>query len=225
MGVHTLKIPFSWAERRPVLLDQFLYIPPVYWRHEEWRPIPWAEIFGNSRPVFVEYCSGNGQWIGEQALRNPGANWVAVEKRFDRARQCWKLLKREKIPNLIVVCGEGELFTRCYAPARGFTGGYVNFPDPWPKRCHQERRLLKGAFLELVEGAMAPGSFLTCVTDDEPYCRAMLELFAERRRWKSFFPQPHFVTEWPDFGDSFFKTLWQSKGLQIFYQRYQLCID
>src|SRR5579872_3724980 len=76
-----LRIPFTWAERRPILLDRFFYLPKSYDGHERWGVFDWADpqVFGNQQPVIIEYCSGNGQWIGERAKQNPTVNWVAVE--------------------------------------------------------------------------------------------------------------------------------------------------
>src|SRR4051812_938783 len=130
-----LRIPFTWSERHTVFLDKCLYIPSFYEGHSEWRPLLWEdpELFGNQQPVIVEYCSGNGQWIAERAKQNPHINWVAVEKRFDRASQIWAKMKRENISNIFVVCGDGAIFTRYYAPAKSVSEIYINFPDPWPK--------------------------------------------------------------------------------------------
>src|SRR5690348_8334371 len=124
-----LKIPFAWEERRPILLDRFFYIPAEYEYKAQNFP-----FFVQDQPVIIEYCSGNGQWIGARAKQNPETNWIAVEKKFDRARKIWLKIHRENIPNLTVVCGEAVIFTRFYAPPCSEI--YVNFPDPWPKLRH-----------------------------------------------------------------------------------------
>ncbi len=205
-----LKIPFTWEERRPILLDRFFYLPAQYNDKEETIP-----FFEKEKPVIIEYCSGNGQWIGERAKENPGFNWIAVEKIFERARQIWLKIHREAIPNLAVVCGEGLLFTRYYAPKA--VQIYVNFPDPWPKLRHAKHRIIQEPFLKELLRVVEVGGRVTCATDDMDYALAMKREFSKCPEWKFLFHSD----EWPDYGSSFFKNLWKAKGRIINYLSYE----
>jgi tRNA (guanine-N7-)-methyltransferase len=189
-----LKIPFSWEERRPIWLDRFFYVPGVY----DHKPTPqdWPKIFA------IEYCSGNGQWIGEKAKQNPHLNWIAVEKRFDRARQIWLKMHRENIPNLFVVCSEAVIFTKNYAP-KVVEQSYVNFPDPWPKRYHAKNRLVRAEFLTEVAKI---AKNITCVTDDDNYAEFMAAEFQKCPDWRAHDSQID------NYGASFFGDLWKEKG-------------
>jgi tRNA (guanine-N7-)-methyltransferase len=207
-----LKIPFNWEERRPVLLDKFFYVPAVY------EHVPKEFLFFSQepkRPILIEYCSGNGQWIAERAQQNPHIDWIAVEKRFDRARTIWLKIQRENIPNLVVACSEALIFTKYYAPK--VEEVYINFPDPWPKRRHSKHRLISLAFLEELLLIVAPLGRVTCVTDHEDYAREMKDEFAKCPNWKFLFN----VNEWPDYGRSFFKDLWLQRGRTINYLSYE----
>lgn len=207
-----LRIPFTWEERRPIVLDRFFYIPALYEKHEELGPLGWRDWFGNDNPVYIEYCSGNGQWIGERALQNPHLNWVAVEKRFDRARKIWLKLHRENIPNLFVVCGEAQIFTRYYPPKESVSQVFVNFPDPWPKLRHAKHRLIQKQFLEEAARIVAPQGKATFVTDDWPYASQMLAELQSCPAWSPLLPAPHYTKDWNDYGNSFFAELWKEKG-------------
>ena len=50
-----------------------------------------------------------------------------------------------------------------------------------------------------------PNGEATLVTDDVAYSEQMIAHFSS---WKSAFGPPHYITEWPEFGDSFFHSLW-----------------
>lgn len=221
-----LRIPFTWAERRPILLDRFFYMPGFFERYEEWNPFSWSdpELFGNDQPVVIEFCSGNGQWIGDRAKQNPHLNWVAVEKRFERARKIWLKLHREEIPNLYVVCGEAVEFSRYYAPEASASEIYVNFPDPWPKRRHAKHRLVSSEFLEVLERITTPQGKATFVTDDWDYASQMIQQLEKFPAWQPLLPPPFFTTQWPDYGNSFFADLWKEKGRTIHYIPYQKAI-
>lgn len=204
-----LKIPFSWEERRPILLERFFYIPAAYSHEKKFFP-----FFEDERPIIIEYCSGNGQWIGDRAKQNPMFNWIAVEKKFERARKIWLKIHRENIANLCVVCGEGFDFTRYYAPIA--LEAYVNFPDPWPKLRHAKHRLIRKEFLEELAAIIRPGGRAICATDDASYFEGMIEEFAKCSQWDLAFKG----NEWPNYGNSFFKELWLEKGRIINYLSY-----
>lgn len=198
-----LKIPFEWADRRPIWIDRFFYVPALYEHAPQTQP--WPEIFA------IEYCSGNGQWIGEKAKQNPHLNWIAVEKRFDRARQIWLKMHRENLTNLFVVCAEALIFTKYYAPEE-VEQVFVNFPDPWPKRYHAKNRLVQFPFIQEM-GRIAKKAM--CVTDDEKYAQLMSKEFKKCSHWT---PAPPACE---DYGASFFGDLWKEKGRTIQYLAYE----
>ena len=72
-----LRIPFKWQDRKTVLLEKFLYIPSYYDRHEEFGRLDLASLFEHQQPLFIEYCSGNGQWVCSAAQADPQINWIA----------------------------------------------------------------------------------------------------------------------------------------------------
>ena len=50
------------------------------------------------------------------------------------------------------------------------------FPDPWPKKRHHKRRILKPSFVALLARAIRPGGSFHAATDWEPYAGQMLEI-------------------------------------------------
>lgn len=220
-----LRIPFTWENRYPVFLDRCLYIPGYYTLHEQWKKIPWNDpsVFGNEHPVAIEYCSGNGQWVCDMAKNEPHLNWVAVEKRFDRARKIWARLHRENLSNLLVVCADALIFTRYYIPPSSVLKIYVNFPDPWPKDRHAKHRLIRSEFLRDVETViMKDGGEAYFNTDDRPYVDQMLEVVSFHPSWKSAIAEPYFLTDLPDFGSSYFCDLWKKKGRHIYHLHFKV---
>lgn len=205
-----LIIPFAWPDRRPIFVDRFFYIPTHCEYKEETVP-----FFETCQPVIIEYCSGNGQWIGDRARQNRQFNWIAVEKRFERARKIWLRSHREGLSNLSVVCGEASVFTRYFAPPASEI--YINFPDPWPKRRHAKHRLVQAEFLEALLQIVQPGGSATCVTDHPDYALEMAAEFEKCPDWRFLFN----VNEWPDYGRSFFKDLWIEQGRIIHYMSYE----
>lgn len=199
-----LIIPFPWEERRVERIEpNFLYIPGQI-PHQENR-----HTFFDSLKANIEFCSGTGQWIVEKAKANPNVGWIAVEKKFERAKKIWQKSEKENLTNLMVICSDASDFVRFYSP--NATQIFVNFPDPWPKRRHMKHRLIQVPFLKDLHNINVERA--TCATDDPAYAKQMLVEFKKCSEWKLDFH----INEWPEYGSSFFESLWKSKGKVIHY--------
>jgi len=217
-----LKSPFSFEERRVLLLDRVLFVPEYYdaWHTFQLPPFHDPLLFGNTHPVKIEYCSGNGTWIAEKARENPSINFIAVEKDFERARKIWSKIKNYALSNLIVVAGEALSTTRHYIPSHSLEEVYVNFPDPWPKRRHFKHRLITPLFAEEVARVLKEQGVATLVTDDPDYSALMIEAF-HQSGFRSLYPDPWYTPHLEGYGTSFFETLWREKGRVIRYHQFQ----
>ncbi len=200
-----LLLPFSWQERRPFLTENFLYLPKQFTDHTSF-----SSLYDVKRPVSIEYCSGNGQWIAEKAASHPEKMWVAVEMDFERARKIWVKIDRFSLSNLLVVCGEALTFSEHYVPSGSVEEVYVNFPDPWPKKRHAKHRLFQAPFEKELERQLVKGGRGIFVTDDPLYAKQIRDLFSP---WKVLYEG----MEWESYGSSYFDSLWRSKGLKIHY--------
>lgn len=213
-------IPFH--ESGAHLLDKCLYIPKTIQRQSLLFTWDDPNIFMNAQPLIVEYCSGNGQWIGEMATRFPQYNWIAVERDFARARKIWLRRFRLGLENLFVVFGEASLFTREFLQPSSVQEIFINFPDPWPKRRHAKYRLIQQEFVDDLTRILIKNGSATIVTDDERYSEQVVSCFSA---WESAFGIDKYVTDWPDFGESFFQKLWLGKNRTIRYHKYINKID
>lgn len=215
-----LWIPVSFKERRPLLLDQFFYLPSHFSGYEKFPLPPLSSLFGKEAPVAIEYCSGNGEWIIEKAKAHPEYNWIAVEKRIDRVRKIWARGKNANLKNLLTVFGEAKTFTEHYLGDSSISRVYINFPDPWPKNRHSKHRLVQKPFALLLKRVLEPLGEAIFVTDDPEYSQQMIDAMLKESGWKSASPPPYYLNEWKNFGMSYFLDLWQKKNLSIHYHRF-----
>lgn len=223
-----LKTPFCWEERRPMIEDSVFYVPNYYFLYDKFLFPGWdsPEVFGNDHPVFVEFCSGNGDWIIAKALENPKRNWVAVEKRFDRVRKIWSKAKNLKVNNLFIVCGEGLTFTKHYIVDQSVDAVFVNFPDPWPKDKHAKHRIIQEPFVQQAHRILKMEGTLTLVTDDADYSEQMIEKVLQHPGFRASFPKPYYSREMEGYGNSWFEKFWRQMGREIRFMEYKrACID
>jgi tRNA (guanine-N7-)-methyltransferase len=223
MRPKNITYPHSWEERHVLIQDKIFFIPEYYDNYDELTFPGWEDeaIFGNSNPVHVEYCSGNGWWIIEKARENPEINWVAVEIRFDRVQKIWSKMKNFELKNLFIVCSDARLLTEHYIPKDSVSESYVNFPDPWPKDKHAKHRIVQSPFIKEVADTMVPGKDIVLVTDDKVYSEQMIEVMNAEEKVTSCYPEPWYSHDVEDYGDSFFGTLWRKKGRSIYFHRYR----
>lgn len=215
--------PFDRANSRIMIEDRVWYIPCQCTDYSSFSFPGWSHplLFDNAHPISIEYCSGNGAWIESQAKQNPHENWIAVEKKFDRVRKIWSKIKNGNLQNLVAVCGEGNNATKHYFPSASVKNVYVNFPDPWPKTRHAKHRIIQPPFIHEIERILQIGGCLTLVTDDEDYSSKMIAMMNLATGFRSQFPSPYYVTDYPGYGSSYFEEMWRQKGKAIRYHIYQ----
>jgi len=223
MKPEDLKSPFSWDERRILIQDYVWYVPAHYDNYEEFKFLGWSDtqFFGNEKPVYVEYCSGNGSWIADKAAQELHINWVGIEKKFPRVRKIWSKVKNLGLTNLFGVCGEGFNLTKRYFPEACVDHIFINFPDPWPKARHAKHRIIQPAFVQELWRILKKDGVVTFVTDDPDYSDWAIEHFNQNPGFSSCCPAPYYTNEQPEYGTSYFEELWRGKGKTIRYHQFR----
>jgi len=213
-----LKPLFPREAPRLVYQNQFLAVPRGLIAPENMPT--WEEIFPRQQPLYVEYCSGNGHWITQQAMLHPQINWIAIELQFERARKIWSKKENLKLDNLLIICGEGREVTETYLPKGYIERFFVHFPDPWPKRRHAKHRIMQENFLEHVAHAGAAAAEFIFVTDALPYMEESVQLLSRMSLWKPLLPSPYFI-QTTEYGYSTFAQLWKELGRQFHFTRFE----
>jgi tRNA (guanine-N7-)-methyltransferase len=55
---------------------------------------------------------------------------------------------------------------------------HLYFPDPWHKKRHHKRRLVQPEWAAQVASRLAPGGYVHCATDWQPYAEQMLAVLS-----------------------------------------------
>lgn len=215
--------PFYFEDRRILVRDKIWYVPEHFYDWDSFTFPGWTspEFFEKEQPIHLEYCSGNGTWIADKAEKFPQYNWVAVEKRYDRVAKIWAKIHTKKLKNLICIFGEGFQTTKHYVPTASVSQIYINFPDPWPKRCHHKHRLMQAPFVDEMCRILTPEGELLLVTDDPTYSTLSTALLRAHPKLASLHEEVPYLEELPGYGTSYFDDLWRKKGKTIRYHRYK----
>ena len=107
-------------------------------------------------------ANGSGQ-VGERELAVAQC-LVVVQPRIEQGA----------LANLRVIQHDAVEVVDAMIAEASLAGIHVYFPDPWPKKRHHKRRLLKPPFVHALARRLAPGGYLHAATDWEPYAEEML---------------------------------------------------
>ena len=117
-------------------------------------------------PLVVDLGFGRGEFLLDLAGGEPQAAFVGVEYSFKRVLKMARRLARTPLRNVRLVCATAEAVVESRLPDGFVHAFWINFPDPWPKKRHQRRRLIQPAFVEQLARRLVPGGTLHVATDD-----------------------------------------------------------
>ena len=143
-------------------------------------PRPWdAEaLFGRRGPLEMEVGSGKGLFLRNAAACFPDVDFLGVEVAAKYARFAAAGLAKRGLRNAVVVHGDALRLFSEILPDASLAAVHVYFPDPWWKKRHKKRRLMRESLLRDAERTLLPGGSLHFWTDVDEYFQTSLELIA-----------------------------------------------
>ncbi|MGB3594073.1 MAG: tRNA (guanine-N7)-methyltransferase, partial [Ornithinimicrobium sp.] len=109
--------------------------------------------------------------------------FLAVEVWRPGIGQTLARMRRDPLPNVRFVEADAALAMTTMLPPGSAREVWTFFPDPWPKRKHQARRLVSPRFADSVWTALERGGVWRLATDWGPYGVAMRRLLDADERF------------------------------------------
>jgi tRNA (guanine-N7-)-methyltransferase len=154
-------------------------------------------VFGNENPLIVEIGFGMGFATAQIAEASQEKNFIGIEVHKPGIGKLLSEIEKRKIPNLRIIEHDAVETIGAMIPDTSVQGFNIFFPDPWPKKRHHKRRILRGDFAALLSRKLLRGGYIYFVTDWEEYAAAALdtlsscqglrnahESFSPRREWR-----------------------------------------
>ena len=185
------------------------FMPADYFARQEL-----TDIFPRPGTFEIDLGSGEGAFILAMAKRHPERNFLGVERLLGRVRKVCRAIAREGLGNARIVRIETAYALRYLLPLASVSIAHVGFPDPWPKRYHQRRRLIQDGFMEALHAILLDGGELRVKTDDEPYFQWMERVFSRAKGYERI--------DWPedpDYPITDFERRFTAQGLPIYRAR------
>ena len=141
--------------------------------------VDWHAVFGRSAPRVLEIGFGMGAATAEIAIARPDNDFIGVEVHPPGVGALLQRIAQHGIGNLRIVQHDAvQVLQQMVAPG-SLAGVHVYFPDPWPKKRHHKRRLIQPPLVALLASRLAPGAYVHCATDWQPYAEQMLQVLSD----------------------------------------------
>lgn len=132
------------------------------------------ELFEPARSaVWLEIGFGGAEHLLWQARTHPDVGLIGCEPFEEGVVKALTAIDQEGLCNIRLLEDDVRPLLR-WLPERSISRVFILFPDPWPKKRHQKRRLFSPDLLRLLARVMVPGAELRLATDIGDYARTAL---------------------------------------------------
>jgi len=172
--------------------------------------VDFSRHFGRKAPIILEIGFGMGETTAQIAQARPHDDFIAVEVFDAGVGALARRINSLGLTNIRMIQHDAVEVVRDMIAPGSLAGVHIYFPDPWPKKRHHKRRLIQPPFVALLASRIAPGGYLHCATDWQPYAEQMLEVLSneptlENTAGTGFAPRP----EWRP------QTKFELRGLRL----------
>jgi tRNA (guanine-N7-)-methyltransferase len=138
-------------------------------------------IFPQSDKVIMEIGFGMGEATAIIAKNHPNNGYIAVDVHPPGIGKLLARIVENELTNLKVIEEDVHVVLQHMIADESLDGIHLFFPDPWPKKKHNKRRIVNGGFLSLIHPKIKKGGFIHIATDWVPYAVSIQDVFAGSR--------------------------------------------
>ena len=136
------------------------------------------QIFPTSDKVIMEIGFGMGEATAIIAKNHPNNGYIAVDVHPPGIGKLLARIVENDLTNLKVIEEDVHVVLQHMIADESLDGIHLYFPDPWPKKKHNKRRIVNENFLQLIHPKIKKGGFIHIATDWVPYAESIQEVFA-----------------------------------------------
>jgi tRNA (guanine-N7-)-methyltransferase len=134
-------------------------------------------IFPKANKVIIEIGFGMGEATAIIAKNHPENAYIAVDVHPPGIGKLLSRIDEDKLANVKVIEDDVHVVLEHMIADNSLDGIHLYFPDPWPKKKHNKRRIVNEGFLKLIHPKLKKGGFIHIATDWVPYAISIQEVF------------------------------------------------
>ena len=135
-------------------------------------------LFPNAEKIIMEIGFGMGEATALIGRDFPSDGFLAVEVHFPGVGKLMARIEELGLKNIRIMETDVHPLFEEHLEDESLDGIHLFFPDPWPKKKHQKRRIVNPEFLTLIAPKIKAGGFIHIATDWVPYAEVIEEVFA-----------------------------------------------
>lgn len=161
----------AFSARQQDLYDKLL--PKLLWDGafpESWR----------GKTVCLEVGFGGGEHLAAQLTQNTNMAFIGVEPfRNGMVKLLTQVVEDESLQDRLRLWDQPLQDLIGTLPPAAFDKVYMLFPDPWPKKRHQKRRLFSKDVCTQMQRLLKDGGKVILASDDTDYVKQMIRILNE----------------------------------------------
>jgi len=126
--------------------------------------------------MWLEIGFGGGEHLIARARENPDVGFIGCEPFINGVAKLLAAIEEEALGNIRVRAGDARSLIEA-APTASLSRIFILYPDPWPKRRQNKRRLISPSLIRGLARAARPGAELRFATDIDDYAGWTLNRF------------------------------------------------
>ncbi len=142
-------------------------------------PLDWSSLFQRDRPIVVEIGFGSGEYMEAFCSNHPDLNYIGFETSALSVVKTLRRLEKKKIDHVLVLMTDARFGLQNLFPENSIAEIVLNFPCPWSKKRHLNRRVIVPAFFSTLNGVLQMNGELVLTTDVQSYAIDMQTLAQE----------------------------------------------
>ena len=179
------------------------------------------QTFGRHAPLVLEIGFGNGEQLLSSSLREPGKNFVGIEVHRPGVGRLMNALASHNVDNVRLYNDDAvAVLEHCIAPSM-LDEVRIYFPDPWPKKRQQKRRLIQPDFCALLASRAVAKGVLHLATDWADYAEHMHGVLESSPDWRNRAGAARFIAR-PDWR---IETHFEQRGRRLGHGVWDLLYD
>ncbi|NOT16817.1 MAG: tRNA (guanosine(46)-N7)-methyltransferase TrmB [Sulfuriferula sp.] len=135
--------------------------------------------YQRSAPKILEIGFGMGDATATIAAEHAENDYLGIEVHGPGVGSLLNQIEQRELHNLRIIQHDAVEVLRDMIPDASLAGVHIFFPDPWHKKRHNKRRLIKPEFVALISQKLAPNGYLHCATDWEDYAIQILQVLSD----------------------------------------------
>lgn len=172
-------------------------------------------IFGRRADKVLEIGFGNGDTLARAAADHPEIDYIGLEVHEPGVGHCLLKAQEAGINNLRVIIHDAIEVLHDQIEDGALARINLYFPDPWPKKRHQKRRIVNAPFLDLAAKKLRIGGSLHIATDWRNYAEHIDEIMSGSDVFEQVARREHAGDPPPDRYTTKFETRGLKKGHRI----------